>query len=101
MNEDDIRLANLIRKDGRYTIPVSWTIYSTVEVEADNLEDALNRAREAAPDLPLGSGEYLDESYRIGSGEDAAELFSETEKLPFRGVLLKRDGSVERGVSDI
>ena len=52
-----------------WKIPVSWTVVSTVEVEAETLSKAIERAERE--DFPL-SGElyYLDESWKVGRCRD-------------------------------
>ena len=60
-------------KSGRYLIPVSWSMYSTIIVEADNLEEAVKIAKEKADDLPLcrpDCSEYVDGSYNIDIDDD-------------------------------
>ena len=41
-------LKNYKSENGRYLIPVSWSMYSTIIVEADNLEEAVKIAKEKA-----------------------------------------------------
>lgn len=61
-----IDLSKVVNKNGKYIIPVEWAVYSTVTVEADNLQEALNNARELLDDLPLDPDPiYVDGSYRI------------------------------------
>lgn len=45
-----------------YKIPVSWTVMATMEVEAESLEDAI----EKADDLPLPTDtDYLEGSFQV------------------------------------
>lgn len=49
-----------------FRIPVMWSVFDLVDVQANSLEEALNAARENASDIPLGTEpEYLDDSYEI------------------------------------
>ena len=66
-------LKNYKSEDGRYLIPVSWSMRSTITVEADNLEEAVKIAREKVDDLPLcqpDDSEYVDGSYNIDIDND-------------------------------
>lgn len=91
----------LVRDDGIYIVPVTWTMYSTIHVEADSLEDAVERAEAAKADLPLGEAEYLEDSYAICDISEAEEIFSyEDHGVPFRGVFLRYDGLIDRKLPD-
>lgn len=75
-------LKKIKNETGLYRLPVSWQVYSTIEVEADNLLDALKKAESRIDDIPLGDNdevEYIDGSYQIDidSSEDAinAQLY--------------------------
>lgn len=46
-----------------YKIPVSWQCYGYVKIEANNLEEAINKAWE--DDIPLPEGEYVDASWEV------------------------------------
>ena len=55
-----------INEDKEYIIPVSWEVYSTIKVKgAKNLQDAIEYAKTHIDDIPLGYGEYIDDSYKI------------------------------------
>jgi len=45
-----------------YKIPVYWTMYDTMEVEADSLKEAINLAIDV---LPLPDGEFIDGSFTV------------------------------------
>ena len=45
-----------------YRIPVYWTMYDTMEVEANSLKEAINMAIDT---LPLPDGEFVDGSFTI------------------------------------
>lgn len=51
-----------------YKIPVSWQCYGYVRIEANNLEEAINKAW--SYDIPLPKGEYVDASWEVD--EEAA-----------------------------
>ena len=47
-----------------YEIPCSWEVYGTVEVEADNLDEAV--AKVEADDFPLPNrASYVDGSFEV------------------------------------
>ena len=46
----------------RYKIPVYWTMYDTMEVEADSLREAVSKAIDV---LPLPDGGYVDGSFTV------------------------------------
>lgn len=46
-----------------YRIPVSWEMYGEVEIEANTLEEAIDKAW--SDDIPLPEGEYVSASWRV------------------------------------
>lgn len=47
-----------------WIIPVEWSVYSTVQVEADTLEEAIAKFNEQIDDIPLPTDcEYIDGSF--------------------------------------
>ena len=46
----------------KFTIPVSWTMITDMEIEADSLDEAITKAE--SQELPE-DGEYLDSSFDI------------------------------------
>ena len=60
-------LKDYISKNGKYLIPVEWSVYSTIEVsDVANLQEAIDRAKELIDVIPLcHTNEYIDGSYRI------------------------------------
>ena len=81
---------------GFYRLPVSWQVYSTIEVEADNLLDALKKAEFRIDDIPLGDNnevEYIDGSYQIDidSSEDAMNAQS---YWSLSTVTIYKDGAI-------
>ncbi len=60
-----------VAENGEYVIPVSWEVYSTIRVKgAKNLEEAIKYAKENIDVIPIGSGEYIDDSYKIEVNDD-------------------------------
>lgn len=48
-----------------WIIPVEWSVYSTVLVEADTLEEALDKFNKNEVEMPLPeSWEYIDDSFK-------------------------------------
>ena len=63
--------SDYVSEDGTYLIPVSWEVYSTIRIKADNLEDAITKAIEHIDDIPLSSDtEYEDGSYKLELDQD-------------------------------
>lgn len=48
----------------KWTIPVSWEMCGTVEIEANTLEEALEMAWSDSVDIPK-NGSYIDASWRV------------------------------------
>lgn len=66
-------------KINTYTIPVTWEVYATVEVEATSLEEAVEIFKDTKDDIPLPvDSEYVDDSFQL-SGKDIEflKLFNE------------------------
>lgn len=54
-----------------FKIPVEWTSYGTVDVEADTIEEAIAYAHANKDELPLPDhGEYMEDSYQINDDEE-------------------------------
>ena len=85
-------MSKIVNKDGLYTIPVYWQVFSTIQVEADNLEQAAKIARERIADIPLSEGEYVDETYEIGTDED---ILSAQDYRKFSDIVIRKDGTIE------
>ena len=47
-----------------YTIPCSWQMYGTLEIEADSLEQAIEKAEDDSTALPT-EGTYVDASFDV------------------------------------
>lgn len=51
-----------------WKLPVEWAVYSTIEIEADTLEEAVRIAHETIDEIPLPKeSEYIEDSFIIGS----------------------------------
>lgn len=49
-----------------WKIPVMWQVYSTVWIEADTLEEAMEIAKDEAGEIPLPSDpDYVDGSWEL------------------------------------
>lgn len=65
------KLEEFVSSDGRYIIPVTYEMYSTVEVTGvNNLKEAIELAEKNIDDIPLGQGEYIDGTYKISIDDD-------------------------------
>ena len=60
----------------KYQIPVSWEMYGHVEVEADNLEEAISIAE--SYETPLPGGDYIMGSFEVDR-EIAYDTYEEEE----------------------
>lgn len=59
-------VANVVAKQ-EFKIPVEWSVYDKVCVQANSLEEAYKYVKEHADEIPLGTdAEYIDGSYQIG-----------------------------------
>ena len=60
-----------------YKVKVSWLMFSTIEVEADSLLDAMEEIETSNCPLPL-DGDYIDGSFRVD--RDATYYANEEEE---------------------
>lgn len=74
-----------ISEDGYYIIPVSWEVYSTIKVKADNLEEAVKKAENNIENLKLGENEYIDGSYQL----DTENLIDAQEYADIGGIVIE------------
>lgn len=54
-----------------FKIPVEWTMYEVIKVQADSLEEAVQWFVENLDEIPLdetGKSEYIDGSYKASNG---------------------------------
>ncbi len=55
-------------KKKEFKIPVTWSVFDTVKVQADSLEEAYNYVAENLDEIPLGDEpNYIDGSYEISA----------------------------------
>lgn len=74
-NRPEDVLENYVSPDGRYIVPVTYKMYSTVEVTGvKNLKEAIELAKKNANNIPLGQGEYIDDSYEIAVDNDGEAI---------------------------
>lgn len=60
------KLANYVSPDSHYRIPVTYEMYSTIDVTGvKNLREAVELSEKHRDKIPLGQGEYIDDSYKI------------------------------------
>ena len=55
-----------------YTIPVYWEMYGYYHIQANSLEEAIEKAN--LPEIPLPNGTYTMDSFHVD--EDAIEIFN-------------------------
>ena len=73
----------------KFVIPVSWEVYSTVEVTAETYEEAIKILENNVDKVPLGDGEYIDDSYKIDKDCDE---FQAEHFVHIGGVYIDEDG---------
>lgn len=49
----------------KYLIPVAWSMYGRIEVEANSVEEAFEEADAHLNDYPLPEGFYLEDSFEL------------------------------------
>jgi hypothetical protein len=87
-------LDEYVSKTGTYLIPVEWSMYSTITVEGDNLQDAIDRAKRVLDDLPLEDiNEYVDGSYKI-SGDTIEDFLNAQEYQTIGETLVLKDDTI-------
>lgn len=51
-----------------FRLPVEWSVYSFVEIEAETIKDAVKKFHEVEDDLPLPTEpEYIDGSFKLST----------------------------------
>lgn len=64
-----------------WKVPVTWEVYSTVDVEADTVEEAIELVRCDVDDMPLPTDTYyVDDSFRLSS-DDVDEMIAMTKEV--------------------
>ena len=51
-----------------FKIPVAWSVYGEIEVEAESIEQAIEKAKNDET-IPLPDGYYLEDSWQIEEDE--------------------------------
>ena len=63
----------------KFSIHVTWQVWSKIEIEAETIEDAVEYVKENLDALPFGTDpEYIDGSYNIDDGQDGYASTEET-----------------------
>ena len=65
----------------KYLIPVVWSMYGRIEVEADTVEEAFEEADAHLNDFPLPEGFYLEDSF----------------EPDYDGIVMDEDGNIMEG----
>lgn len=91
---DKTKLKNYVSESGEYLIPVSWSVYSTVKVKADNLLDAIERFNKLIDTVPLCSNTvYVDGSYRVDA-ENAEDYIMTQNWQTIGDVSIEENGNI-------
>ena len=82
----------------KFIIPVEWAVYSTVEVEANSVEEALKMFNEKIDDLPLPVvSEYIDGSFKLAEHDGESDETYVEMAQDFRSignVVITADGEI-------
>lgn len=67
----------------KFKIPVEWSVFGVVEIEADSMEEAVDKFDKTINDIPLPyQSEYIDDSFRRETGSnDDIEYYKEMQEL--------------------
>ena len=72
-----------------FVIPVTWSVFSRVKVQASSLKEAFEWAKEHADEIPLDTdSEYVDASYEISADSvEECEIYNQKkeEKYGYKG----------------
>lgn len=81
--------------ENSYIIPVQWSVYSTIRVEAANLQEALDKAREKLTEIPITPNdcEYIDDSYLILADDDD-DLIRAQDYHDVSDLVIKANGDI-------
>lgn len=63
-----------------FTIPVEFSVWSTIRVSAESMEEAYKIAKEKEDEIPIdfiGDMDYVDGSYVIADDDDTKKLVAE------------------------
>lgn len=59
-----------------FKLPVEWAVYSTVEVEAETMEEAIKVFHETEEEISLPTDpDYIDGSFKLSYDDDEIEQF--------------------------
>ena len=63
----------------KFSIPITWTVWDKIEVEAETIEEAIQYVKDNLDTIPLGTEpEYIDGSYKIEDGNNGESDIEET-----------------------
>lgn len=69
----------------KFKIPVEWSVYGVVEIEANSIEEAVNKFDETIDDIPLpDQSEYIDDSFKRNTSNnlnDDIEYYKKMQKF--------------------
>jgi hypothetical protein len=57
-----------------FKIPVEWAMYGICEIEANNLDEAIEIFNQKQDELPLPEGDYIDGSFKGNFDEEDMEV---------------------------
>lgn len=62
----------------KFRIPVSWQVAGTVVVEAKNINEAIEIAKDKEGKIPLPEGDYIEDSWQVDdlSPEEILDLYN-------------------------
>ena len=63
----------------KFRVAVEWSMYGEVEVDADTLQEAIEKVEDDL-DMPLPEGEYIDDSFVVNS--EFSEFLAKEKNLP-------------------
>lgn len=72
-----------------YKIPVEWEKFGVIEIEAENLNEAIDKAEDIESNIRNGNG--IDSSVPIGSTVDVIKSFKIVRKDEDEGLLYKNN----------
>ncbi len=95
LSDDDIKeLESIKSNNNSYTIPVEWSVYSTVNVHANNLAEAIAIAQDQIDSIPISNNnEYVDGSYKINI-EDKDDAIVAQEYTKMSDIFIDKDRKI-------
>ena len=84
MNDERTKLIMQINKENtmeelhEFRIPVSWQVAGTVIVEAKNINEAIEIAKDKEGKIPLPEGDYIEDSWQVDdlTPEEILDLYN-------------------------